>query len=109
MGSIWGKTARGYWMRGWFLYPVPFATLSSLGGRIRRPCPRARRPAARARKLAGQHPFLWVWPCLFLEAQSRLWGFGNRGRDHAWPELLQPAFHASNVSAAMSLVAAMIV
>ena len=76
-----------------FLYPVPLATLSSLGGRIRRPCPRVRQPAARARKLAGQHPFLWVWPYLFLEAQSRLWDLGTEGET-----TLGPALHASNVS-----------
>ena len=66
-----------------FLYPVPLATLSLLGGRIRRLCPRARQPAARAHKPAGQHPFPWVWPCLFLEAQSRLWGLGAEGRNGA--------------------------
>src|SRR5215216_84675 len=59
-----------------FLYPPPLATLSWLGGRIRRLCPRARPPAARAHKPAGQHPFLWVWPCLFLLPPL---GFGNRG------------------------------
>src|SRR5260370_8904146 len=68
---------------GGFLYPAPFATLSWLGGRIRCLCPRARQPAARAHKPAGQHPFPWVWPCLFLEAQSRLWGLGAEGRNGA--------------------------
>ena len=66
-----------------FLYPAPLAALSWLGGRIRRLCPRARQPAAIAHKPAGQHPFPWVWPCLFLEAQSHLWGLGAEGRNGA--------------------------
>src|SRR5215204_99529 len=57
----------------------------------------ARQLAARARKLAGQHPFPWGWPCLFLEAQSRLqfWDEGKTtiGQNCSNPRSLQAMFH----------------
>src|SRR5215203_5938905 len=88
-----------------FLYPGLLATLSSLGGRIRRPCPRARQLAARARKLAGQHPFPWGWPRLFLEAQSRLqfWDEGETtlGQNCSNPRSMQAMFHRMGLVRAM--------
>ena len=66
-----------------FLYPAPLATLSWLGGRIRRLCPRARQPAGRAHKPAGHIHFFGCGHASSLKRSPAFGGLGTEGRNGA--------------------------